>query len=364
MHALDRLRRFLSRDDGRLAYLAGAAVVVVLVGSVAVVAQADDEPEPRGITAAPTTTTTTTTTTEPPAPAPFAPLTGIEGEHEGRIHRPALFVKIDNVPRARPQAGLNQADIVFEEPVEGNTTRLAAVFHSTDAQGVGPVRSVRTTDLELVSLFGRVIFASSGGNGGVVPQIQAADVIDVGHNVTGGGFYRVGGRPAPHNLFSGTLELYAKSGEQPPPPRPLFDYLEPGEALPEGAIPVGGVALRFGGPEVSRFTWDAASETWPREQQGTPHVDAEGVQVAPSNVVVLEIDYDRSGQIGRSVPHGIVTGYGPALVLTQGQSVQGTWSRPTLADPLELRALDGSPIKLTPGQTFVELPVRGGWTYI
>ncbi|HEX6569569.1 MAG TPA: DUF3048 domain-containing protein, partial [Acidimicrobiales bacterium] len=127
------------------------------------------------------------------------------GDFQGRLDRPALFVKIDNVERARPQAGLDQADIVFEERVEGNLTRLAAVFHSTDAAVVGPVRSVRTTDLELVPLFGRVLFAASGGNRGVLPQLHAADVVDVGANVSPEGFYRDHGRPAPHNLFTSTL---------------------------------------------------------------------------------------------------------------------------------------------------------------
>src|SRR5690606_21962198 len=157
-------------------------------------------------------------------------------------------------------------------------------------------RSVRTTDLELVSLFGRPLFASSGGNQGVLPQLHVADVVDVGANISPEGFYRHPGRPAPHNLFSSTLALREKAPESPPPPEPVFTYLGPGERVAEGAIPVGGVALRFGGPEVSRFTWNADDGAWLRSQRGTPHVDVEGDRVAPRNVVVLEVEYDRSGQ--------------------------------------------------------------------
>jgi hypothetical protein len=362
--ALRRLRGLLARNP-RLTAIAA----VVLAGAIALVVALAGRGEPEETATAPSTTSTTTTTaptttttTEPPPPV--APLTGLSGDFGGRLDRPALVVKIDNVERARPQAGLNQADIVFEEPVEGNLTRLAAVFHSTDADPVGPVRSVRTTDLEIVSLFGRPLFASSGGNAGVVPQLHAANVVDIGANVSNQGFYRSGMRPAPHNLITSTPGLYGKAPELPPPPKPIFSYLRRGDRHPPGSPAVGGVALRFGGPEVSRFTWDRASRTWLRSQRGRPHLDARGVRVAPENVLVMEITYDRSGQRGRSVPHGEVTGKGRVWALVGGQAVEGTWRRPGLGDPLELEALDGSEIRLNPGQTFVELTTPGGWSFI
>ena len=315
-------------------------------------------PEPTTTTTTlPTTTTTVPTTTTTTAPPPVAPLTGVPGD----FRRPALIVKIDNVSAARPQSGLRQADIVIEEPVEGSLTRLAAVFQSTDASVVGPVRSVRTSDLEIIPMFGRPLFAASGGNNGVVPQLHQANVVDIGNNVSGQGFRRDPGRPAPHNLYSSTPELYGKAPETPPPPKPLFYYLRQGERPGPGARPVHGIALRFGGSEISRFTWDPAGHVWRRSQNGTPHMAAEGVQIAPRNVVVAEIDYDLSGQRGRSVPHAIVTGSGPAVVLTQGQAISGTWVRPTLAHRLKFVAADGrTEIKVTPGQTFIELPNRGG----
>ncbi|HEX6424139.1 MAG TPA: DUF3048 domain-containing protein [Acidimicrobiales bacterium] len=334
----------------RLWVLGGAVVLVVLALVVYLVTQDD------GVS------TTAPTTTEPPAVV--APLTGLTGDFDGRLDRPALFVKIDNVEAARPPAGLDLADIVIEEQVESDLSRLAAVFHSTDADPVGPVRSTRTTDIELASLFGRPLYASSGGNASVLAQLAEADVVDVGHNVSGEGFARTGDRRAPHNLFTSTQALYDKAPESPPPPEPLFAYLDEDEVLPEGATPVGGVTLSFGGPEVSRFSWDEASGTWLRDQSGTPHVDADGVQLAPENVVVLEITYDTSGQQGRSTPHGELSGEGRAVVLTQGHAVEGTWARAGLDAPLVLTGADGAVIELTPGQTFLELPPAGGWAYL
>jgi hypothetical protein len=307
-----------------------------------------------------TTVATTTTTTAAPTttiPLPIAPLTGLPGEYGDRLNRPAVFVKIDNHAEARPQAGLNQADLVIEERVEGDLSRLAAVFHSQDADPVGPVRSTRSTDIDLTALLGRPLYASSGGNDHVLALLRSASVVDVGHNQGGAAFWREGGRRAPHNLFTTTDGLRAKAGEQPPAPAPIFAYRADGEPLATGALPAVGVALRFGGGEVSRFAWDEASGTWLRSQHGTPHVDAAGQQLAPRNVVVLEIDYTFSGV---SKPHGITTGEGRALVFTAGNLIEGRWVRPAPENPFQLLAADGSPIKLTPGQTFLELPPTGG----
>ena len=357
---MGRIRSLIGRRSRRWRLAAGGAAGLVLLPLVVFIATRGGgaSPEPTTTTTtAPTTTTTVPTTTTTTAPPPVAPLTGLPGD----FRRPALVVKIDNVSAARPQSGLRQADIVIEEPVEGNLTRLAAVFHSTDASVVGPVRSMRTSDLELIPMFGRPLFAASGGNAGVVPQLHQANVVDIGNNVSGQGFRRDSGRRAPHNLYSSTPELYQKAPEAPPPPKPIFQYLRRGERPGPGARPVHGVALRFGGSEISRFMWDPTAQIWRRSQNGTPHMSAEGIQIGPQNVVVAEIDYDLSGQRGRSVPHAVVAGSGPAIVLTQGQAITGTWVRPTLLHRLKFVAADGrTEIKLTPGQTFIELPSRGG----
>jgi hypothetical protein len=295
----------------------------------------------------------------PPEPEGTAPLTGEYGYFGGRLGRPAVMVKVDNVPMARPQAGLRDADIVIEEPVEGNYTRLAAVFHSRDAV-VGPIRSTRTTDFDLFPLFGRILFASAGGNPSVMGQLRQTDVVEIGHtSPTGHVMTRLPDRPMPHNLFAPTSDLVHFAPEKPAPPRPVFSYLADGEPLAAGATPTNGVVLWFGGHEIARFHWDAPSGTWPRLQEGTPHLDADGVLIAPRNVVVLEIDHDMTGQYGRSVPHGVSVGTGRATVLTQGHAIVGTWERPSPLHPLRLVSDAGQEIALTPGQTFIELPPRG-----
>ena len=154
---------------------------------------------------------TTTTTTIPPA---VWPLTGLPGADVPRAALPALVVKIDNHPRARPQVGLVQADVVFEEIVEG-ITRFFAVFHSTVADPVGPVRSARTTDIDLLRQLQRPLFAWSGANNGTIKALREADVAtDVGYafHSKEAGYYRDAARRSPHNLFSTTTALL---GAQP-----------------------------------------------------------------------------------------------------------------------------------------------------
>jgi hypothetical protein len=340
-------------DSTKKRVVAAGLVLVVAAGGAALALSAGGAKAAAPTTTEGTTTTIATTTT---APLPVAPLTGVAGDYGDRLNRPAIYVKIDNHEQARPQAGLNEADLVIEERVEGNITRLAAVFHSTDADPVGPVRSTRSTDIDLAALFGRPLYASSGGNDHVLALLRKANVVDVGHNQGGAAFYRQSGRAAPHNLFTSTEGLRAKAGETPPAPAPIFTYRAAGAPLAVGAVPAGGVRLSFGGAEISRFTWDAATETWLRNQSGTPHLDAAGRQAAPRNVVVLEIQYTS----GISKPHGVTTGEGRALVFTAGNVIEGRWVRPGAGDPLRLLGPDGLPIALTPGQTFLELPSAGG----
>ena len=148
-------------------------------------------------------TSSSSTTTPPPA---VAPLTGLPQPDAARLARPALIVKIDNVQDARPQAGITKADVVFEEEVEGGLTRLAAVFQSADGDPVGPVRSTRTSDIDIVSLLNHPLYAFSGGNRRFVTEIDASGMVDVGYSARPGDYYTSRGA-APHNLYTRTSAL-------------------------------------------------------------------------------------------------------------------------------------------------------------
>lgn len=319
------------------------------------------KPEPT-TTVKPTSTTSPTTSTTGLA-AGAAPLTGLAAD-PGAIARAALVVKIDNAPKARPQAGLNQADIVVSEKVEDGVTRLFTIFHSGDSDPVGPVRSARSTDISLVHMLNRPLFAYSGANNVFLAQVKAAPLVEVGHSARPAAFVRRPGRQAPYNLFSNTTVL--RSTPSAGPPQPWFSYRPAGQGLTgSGAAPASSVHIEYLGKHINTivdYQWDAAAGNWPRAQDGTPFVDLAGARIAPKNVLVQMVDYKDTGLVdksGTAVPEAQLVGEGEAWVLTDGKVVKGRWSRPSVDQITRFTGPDGALVPLTPGQTWIELAVRG-----
>lgn len=271
-----------------------------------------------------------------------------------RNDRATLAIKIDNVPPARPQVGINQADVVFEEVVEGELTRLIAVFHSGDSNPVGPIRSVRTSDLLILGNFNRPLFGNSGGNANVMAQLLDSTLIDVGAISQFTPYYRQPGRPAPHNLFSNTDDLrQVGRGAGAGKPPQLFRFRRPGNPLPETAQPAGGVSIAFGATTVS-YAWNDQVGGWDRTQDRAAHSDADGVRVSPANVIVQFVDYRPSRADSRS-PEADVIGEGPVWVFTEGHVIEGTWNRRNIAALTTFEDAEGDPIELAPGRTWIEL---------
>jgi Protein of unknown function (DUF3048) N-terminal domain/Protein of unknown function (DUF3048) C-terminal domain len=281
-----------------------------------------------------------------------APLTGVAPAGES-LTRPALEVKIDNTPEARPQGGVDVADVVYEEVVEGEFTRLLTILNSALSDTVGPIRSVRATDANLVWPLGGV-FAYSGGAPPSVELIRQAPVNAVDETSAGNAMFRERGRAAPLNLFGRPAELIGKGG-QPVPPRPLFRYLGKNEQLtgdPATAVHVG-----FKAGFDPTYTYDAQSRTWKRSIGLAPFNGASGQQVAPTNVIVQFTNYE--GGVGSPTAEGVTVGEGDAWVFTDGKVIRGRWTRPAKEQPAQYVDAAGKPIKLLPGRTWVELPPIG-----
>jgi hypothetical protein len=350
-------------DTTQKRVIAALVVAIFLAGGVALAVMSGGDEE-----AAPSTTTSTTDTTAPPtttAPPPVAPLTGLPVTDLATINRPALVVKLDNSePKARPQIGLNQADVVVEERVEGSVTRLMAIFHSGDSDPVGPVRSARTSDIAVFSPLNHPFFAWSGANETFAERIRASNIADVGYDAASSFYYRAGDRSAPHNLMlrsTGEIRTLPNDGSAPPPP--LFAFRAAGQA-PANLQPAAGVHIVYGtsaGSAPVDYVWNGTG--WARDQKGTPHVDANGVQVAPENVIVQFTPYapsDTADQFGVPIPEAQLVGSGDAWIFTNGGVVMGTWSKPSLEAVTTYTGPDGAPIGLTPGRTWIALPEPGG----
>jgi len=281
------------------------------------------------------------------------PLTGMPIEDPALAGRTALVVKIDNHSSARPQSGLNQADIVFEENVE-KLTRFAAVFQTTAPDPVGPIRSGRTQDVELLGSLNKPIFAWSGGNAGVTTAINESDfvVANVQSNARSAAqSFRSRDRSAPHNLYAQGSGLFTLTEAAETPPLQQFVYRKDGAAAV--GEPSSGVDVKMDGVNVS-WLFDAQSGAYLRFQGGKAHNDASLGQVNSANVVVLVVDYQPS-QVDANSPEAQTTGTGEVFVFTAGKVVHGKWNREDRLHAYALTADDGTPIQLTPGRTWVEL---------
>ncbi len=297
----------------------------------------------------PTTPVSTTTTTTLPH-YPTAPLSGLPDPSGLSVKRPALTVKIENTPQALPQWGIDQADVVYEEIVNGGITRLAAIFNSHAPAKVGPVRSVRPTDTQVVWPLGG-IFAYSGGAPYAVASISTAPVKLVDESSAGTAMFRDPNLFAPHNLFAIAPQLFAVGGTPVPPPQ-LFSYRTSSEKA--GGLPVVTFVVPFPSMYPVTWTWDTATTSWDRTLFGLADVTGTGVRESPKNVVVMWVNYVNG--IGTEASYANLQGSGTAAFFVDGKETMGTWSRgPSKADVVQYKTANGKSALMTPGQTWVEL---------
>ncbi|MFE6332317.1 DUF3048 domain-containing protein [Streptomyces sp. NPDC057806] len=273
-----------------------------------------------------------------------------ERSSEAATAASVLAVKIDNVRRAKPQTGLDAADIVYVEPVEGGLSRLMAVYATHLPETVGPVRSARESDLELLRQFDRPTLAFSGAQRKLLPLIDRAPVNAQPPGATDGAYYRGADRPSPHNLYLRPARLM--------PSAPGADALTTGFRY--GAAPAGGRAdtsetVRYPAAEFT-FSWSAQQGRWLVSQDGAPTVQTDGRRVAPATVVVQYVTIRTSpyhDSLGNYTPYTETVGSGKAKVLRDGRAWDADWKRATPADGTAFTAPDGSPVNFAEGQVWV-----------
>ena len=344
--------------------LGSAAALVVVVGIV-LFAVAGGGGEEAAETTTTTSTSTTTTTTTPP---PVAPLTGLPQPDDTKVSRPALMVKVDNTPKGvAVQEGIDKADVVFVEQTEHGTTRLAAVFQSRDAV-VGPVRSARTSDVNIGNALNHPLIAYSGANSAVLRQVRTSALIDVGiDHAAATSIYTRNQRGGSSNLyrfFTPTADFYEVRGSDGGTPPALFRYRAEGQ--PSVGDPTPGARVGYGGGAATTvsYQWDANLQGWARTQNDKPHQMAGGgPRLAPTNVVILETPYRDSGfrdVTGAASPEVVLEGSGQAWFLSDGKVVGGRWSRSGADGAFSFVDAAGAEMLLTPGQTFIELAPAAG----
>lgn len=319
-----------------------------------------------------TPSTSTTSTTVAPSTTEAGEMSLINGtpvEDAELLERRVLAVKIDNHPKANPQSGIDQADMVIELLVEG-ITRYLTIWHETDSSYLGPMRSGRPTDPTLLVAMNEPTFVISGAQNWVQQLIRSKGVNLIGE-VGSPQTFRVSGRSAPHNLYVDTNALREYADQRGYPDEPPTGPLWPFGPLPDTAAPVSQVTIDFSGNTVT-WDWDAETGMWLRTGYGDESRvrDEEGNEErlgAPVMVALYVEQYTvspPSGVSGSSLPSSHTTGSGKAYVFADGRVVEGSWEREDESDWFTLTDAGGETMMVPPGRVWVSLvPAHRGLTY-
>ena len=315
-----------------------------------------------------TTTEASTTTTAPTTTVDdrqTSPLNGLPVDDPETLDRRVLAVKIDNHPNARPQSGINHADVVIEVLVEG-VTRFITLWQQSDTDYLGPMRSGRPTDAGLLPAFGEPTFSISGAQSWVQSLIRSKGV-----HLTGEvrpATFRIGGRSAPHNLYVDTnlLRDYADERGHPDDPQdgPMWEFGE----LPAGGTEIDSVSFNFAGNTVV-WEWDPAEGLWLRSASGSEsnYRDEDGTLGRIGLPVMVAINAEQYTASppggGRGLPSSRAIGSGTAYVFADGRVVEGTWERETESDWFTITDASGAVVPIPPGKIWISLiPGSGGVT--
>lgn len=334
----------MSRRGRPGSFRAGLVMLIGVLPMLAVGAcSSAGEPATQGAPA--TAPAPASTPEQPPAPA-VSPFTGLPTD----LKAPVLGVKIDNAPPARPQSGLAVADLVYVEPVEGGVSRLLAVFQSRFPPVVGPVRSARQSDLQVLAAFGRPALGFSGEAAALRPMINAAPLLDVSAQARPGAYHRDYSRPAPHNLYADTAPLRAGGA----PPQDIGFHFGP---PPPGGEPAPSREVRYRSARIG-LEWAPAERRWLVNMDGAPLTTAAGQRPGAATVVLQRVVLRNTNIVdaaGAPSPFAETVGQGDAVVLRDGRAYAGHWSRPAPNQGTTFTLPGGAPLPFAPGPVWIVL---------
>lgn len=271
---------------------------------------------------------------------------------------PVLVVKIDDTTQAHPQIGLDKADLVYIEEVEGGLTRLAAVFSSQIPTHIGPVRSARISDIDLLSQYGHVAFAYSGAQTKMLPVIAAANLENLGAQRETETIYpRDMARFAPVNLILRADLLMSKLGDQKISIATSKKMGWTFGPVPAGGEPILSVKLKWPANTYSA-TWSPTESRWLLVHSNSPDLAADGGQLGPTTLVIQTVSITPSqfhDKFGGVTPFSATIGTGTGYVLRNGLAFKAIWNRPDATSGTTWTMPDGTPIPFAGGQIWVAM---------
>jgi hypothetical protein len=271
---------------------------------------------------------------------------------------PILAVKIDDTAPAHPQAGLEDADIVYIEQVEGGLTRLAAIFSSKIPEVIGPVRSARISDIEILEQFGKVAFAYSGAQSKLLPVIASANVINLGAQRQSPQIYTTDPlRRAPTAMMLQAQKLMANVAKAQLPvatSKPIGWIF--GEK-PETGTAISSVKVSWSANSYTA-TWSDEEKRWLLSHRDSPNLSSSGVHLGPTTFVIQLISITDSiyrDKVGGVTPYSETVGTGKGYVLRDGLAIAANWSRPSGDQGTTWKTVTGDEIKFAAGQVWIAL---------
>lgn len=301
---------------------------------------------------------------------PRCPLTGETAQSEAFVERPAVAIKIENNPAAYPLSGLEKAELVYEEQVEGGLTRFIAMYHCTDADKAGSVRSARIVDPAIVTPITHIM-ANAGGNPAVKEALEANDIVSIDENTPGDALTRLErpGYTFEHTLYADTSRVRKIGGKRfDDPPDDVFAFGDLDGKFKRARV----ITLSFGSAHPISYEWKRGR--WWRYDNGEPLLTETGKQIAVDNVLIEEHQVNLSETLAdvlgaRSPEIADVTGSGRAFLFRDGRIVPGRWTRESEDDAVYFETKSGDDMVLHRGTTWVELlpsdkgDVKGSFSY-
>jgi hypothetical protein len=272
----------------------------------------------------------------------------------------AVAVKVENDPAARPQSGLDEADVVYEEIVEGGITRFMAIFHCGDSKKVGPIRSARFDDPKLALPFTNTL-AYSGANSIVQKELRKRGIMSLTEGMKGNPLFRSpAGSISVHSVFTDTTVIRKYVPKKADPP--AFHVFPRGD-VPKNAKAAKRVQVNFEDANTIEYVYKRG--LWHRWEAGSKFMAASGKQIAVPNLLVQEVRVDNSKKIvdieGNPSPDIRLEGKGRALLFRDGKVVRGVWRIKREGRPPVFETAKGEAMAFAEGPIWVELvPARKG----
>jgi hypothetical protein len=285
-------------------------------------------------------------------------LTGRKPASDKLLSRPAVAVKVENNPLAYPLSGLEKADLVFEEEVEGGLSRFMAIYDCSDSSKVGPVRSARVVDPDIMRPVTQIL-ADAGSNAIVDKVLAKAHIAVIDELNAGSAMRRVArtGISSEHTLYANTVALrkLGRKHYKKPPPDNIFKF---GDLQKDASKKATSITINFSSGNVAGYKW--AKGRWQRLQGGTPMMAESGHQLAVDNVLIEEHKVNYSKKItdvlgNPSTEIANVTGSGRAVLFRDGRAIKGEWSRKSATEPVHFATRSGDEMQLKPGTVWIEL---------